>query len=591
MKRSRPLSLFLSVLFFIFLFPVVSLGASDNLINPDLTTWTDWSDVTSDVIPCTLTKGGNVYRVTVNSGSSTNYVGAVFDNSSLIAGHSYSLSFKMPSRAEVNDAFGTSYSSNVFENHFEKCIVGIGVGFLSASGDLDTPENMQLYQITKDNYTKFFGKTLKASFVASNYSGTPVVYIGLLPSDSSNHSFYFCDFKLVDNDDNSVELTGIKGFLHSIRWDLVGGTCEEEDCPHSSGDNPHLSLSERMSSGFASMFQTIGDKFEEGSTLNTWFNGLSDKVGSINGSLSGLGDRINGFFSGLGDRISGFFSNLGDRLSGFFTNLGTSIGGFFSDLKTNMSNWFSELGNKITTKFQEIGDKFTEFFEKFKPRVYINFDWIRAWINSEGKVYESNVHCVTSDLFYVNSDLNLNVKFVRGVFNVLYVVKYDSNGNFIKFEKTFYNTGDELALEQGFCYRFYLVGNQSNVLPDSELDQCNDYCLVYSDEGWINALFFNIKSFFSNLISGFGNLILYFNWDGDYTNPFECEDSPIDKVSEFFDDLIEYVDSIGTSIENILDSITGGLHIFDEFTSRFPWLKGIAMFCLAIIVLSRFIGL
>lgn len=108
-----------------------------------------------------------------------------------------------------------------------------------------------------------------------------------------------------------------------------------------------------------------------------------------------------------------------------------------------------------------------------------------------------------------------------------------------------------------------------------------------SIDGFFDDFFDKIADFFG----GFGNLILYFNWEGDYTNPFEREDSPIDKVSEFFDNLIEYVDGIGTSIENILDSITGGLHIFDEFTSRFPWLKGIAVFCLALIVITRFIGL
>ncbi len=108
-----------------------------------------------------------------------------------------------------------------------------------------------------------------------------------------------------------------------------------------------------------------------------------------------------------------------------------------------------------------------------------------------------------------------------------------------------------------------------------------------SIDGFFDEFFEKIADFFG----GFGNLILYFNWEGDYTNPFEREDSPIDKVSAFFDNLIEYVDSIGTSIENILDSITGGLHIFDEFTSRFPWLKGIAVFCLALIVITRFIGL
>lgn len=132
---------------------------------------------------------------------------------------------------------------------------------------------------------------------------------------------------------------------------------------------------------------------------------------------------------------------------------------------------------------------------------------------------------------------------------------------------------------------FSNLGNKLTELKNSFLDS-------------LSNLGDTIGSFFDeqlegviDFLRGFGNLILYFNWEGEYTNPFEREDSPIDKVSEFFDNLIEYVDSIGTSIENILDSITGGLDLFDRFTSRFPWLKGIAVFCLALIVISRFIGL
>lgn len=117
---------------------------------------------------------------------------------------------------------------------------------------------------------------------------------------------------------------------------------------------------------------------------------------------------------------------------------------------------------------------------------------------------------------------------------------------------------------------------------------CGDpKCIKKNHISFADTITDNISNFFS----GFLNCILYFNWEGDYTNPFETEDSPIDEVSAYFDDLTEYVNSIGTSIENVLDSITGGIHIFDVFTERFPWLKGVSVFCLAIIVITRFIGL
>ena len=125
----------------------------------------------------------------------------------------------MPGRTDVNTAFNKDYSSNVFYNHFSECYITIGVGYLTASGEFILPEDMVCFKITPDNYTKYFGKTLKTSFIASGFSGTPLVYIAVSSTDNDNHSFYFSDFKLVDNDDNSAELTGIKGFLHSIRWD------------------------------------------------------------------------------------------------------------------------------------------------------------------------------------------------------------------------------------------------------------------------------------------------------------------------------------------------------------------------------------
>lgn len=599
MKRSRPLSLFLSVLILIFLFPVVSLGASDNLIDSDLSHWQDLSDKNEYYIPCTITSSDNIYRVTVNAGSSSNLVGAVYDYGQLIAGHSYSLSFKMPTRSAINLAFDKDYSANVFTNHFTNCTLSIGIAFLSPSNEIISSESFALYTITSENYTDFFGKTLTTSFIASNFSGTPVVIIQLLPLDFQNHSFYFSDFKLVDNDDNSAELTGIKGFLHSIRWDLVGGTCEEEDCPHSSGDNPHLSLSERMSSGFASMFQTIGDKFEEGSTLNIWFNNLSDTVGNLDGSLSNLGDRFQGFIDGLGESLS---IDLG--------NFETSVTDWFDDLKKSWDAWiddiqqtFDDVGASITNKFQEIGDSFTEFFEKFKPRVYINFDWQPGYANpttgvittkpyEDGYFFEQGKgYSLITDFFTVPDGSKYLLDFVSYNSSYVRIFKYDLSGNFVSSEVPKYGSFDNYLLESKFKYIF-MVHFSSDYPSDEDMnDRCNDSVLVYADEGWLNAVLFNIRSFFSGIFKGFGNLLLYFNWEGEYTNPFEREDSPIDKVSEFFDDLIEYVDSIGTSIENILDSITGGLHIFDEFTSRFPWLKGISMFCLAIIVLSRFIGL
>lgn len=468
-------------------------AASDNLISSDLTEWTDLGDLQENSFPINVTQGGNIYRVTLSEQDYIAYYGAILDHSRLIAGHSYTLSLKMPTREDINTAFGKSYSESVFNNHFENAVIYIGICFISPSGVVNFTEDYVLFNIDSTNYKNFFGKSLNASFVASNYSGTPCVFIEVASIDGASHSFYFSDFSLVDNDDNSDELTGIRGFLHSIRWDLVGGVCEEEDCPHSSANNPHLSLSERMSAGFSSMFAEIGDKFEEGSTLNVWFNGLSDKVGNLDLSLSSLGDRMSGFFSGLGDRISGFFSDLG-----------SDIGGFFSDLKTNMSNWFSELGDSITTKFQEIGDKFTEFFDKFKPRVYMNFEWHRGTVNgSTGEIiYNKNdayPNIIVSDLFSVSDGTVYLIDYTvpSGVINgQVAIYQYDLQGKFIQTISMGVSAFEAYELPIGYQYRFRMKWYQ-NVEVDS--DAVNDYFSVYAEEGWINALMLNMKMGIRNL--------------------------------------------------------------------------------------------
>ena len=120
---------------------------------------------------------------------------------------------------------------------------------------------------------------------------------------------------------------------------------------------------------------------------------------------------------------------------------------------------------------------------------------------------------------------------------------------------------------------------------------CNAELYVWADEGWINAIFHKFTNFLSNTLGGFGNLILYFNWEGDYTNPFEETNGPLDLVEGFFDGLIEYLSTVEESLTSVLDSITGGLDILDRFTSRFKWVLGLCVFALAILVVSRFIGL
>lgn len=86
------------------------------------------------------------------------------------------------------------------------------------------------------------------------------------------------------------------------------------------------------------------------------------------------------------------------------------------------------------------------------------------------------------------------------------------------------------------------------------------------------------------------NYLLFFD-DEVPENPFEGVDSPLEHIQGFFDDLIDYLSSIGDDIETVIDSITGPVTLLDHFTKRFEWLFGIVIFTLMLIVVSRFIGL
>lgn len=86
------------------------------------------------------------------------------------------------------------------------------------------------------------------------------------------------------------------------------------------------------------------------------------------------------------------------------------------------------------------------------------------------------------------------------------------------------------------------------------------------------------------------NYLLFFD-DEVPENPFEGVDSPLEHIQGFFDDLIDYLSSIGDDIETVIDSITGPVTLLDHFTKRFEWLFGIVTFTLMLIVVSRFIGL
>lgn len=549
MKISRPLSILLCFFIFIFSFSLSVSAASDdgNLINPDLTQW-DVIDVSSSSSDVLTWNNGELYRFYAKGGSISSDVPLLwqfyYDMGDIIAGHSYTFSFHLPDLADIQDVYNTTMTDEVFKGYYKNATLCIGYGFLSADGSA-IQDTYELFEFNSDNINAFVGKDLKTSFVAPSSSGRPCMFILLHADDINSHYFFLQDFRLVDNDDNSKELTGIKGFLHSIRWDLVGGVCEEEDCPHSVSSNPHLSLTERMSAGFQTFFDNLGTAI---------FN-LGESIGNkLNFEFSQSIINVSNGFKDVGS----WFSSLGDRISSFFSDLSADISARFSELWNNMFSWL----------------------DKFKPRVYFQFNWYRGTldgITGDFVPSDSNPFVYVTDFFIVRSSDEVfldTLRFAGSNSMEVTVYKYNLDGTFLT-KTSVYPSHDPKKLDSGFKYRFRYslqAGYDPNV--------ANDYVLVYSDEGWINSL-----------MRCFGNLFLYLSWSEVPANPFERQDDPIDKLQFYSDNLVDYLEDGASNITDVMDSTAGAMEFFTKFTEKYDWLLGILVFVLLLTVWTRFIGL
>lgn len=118
-------------------------------------------------------------------------------------------------------------------------------------------------------------------------------------------------------------------------------------------------------------------------------------------------------------------------------------------------------------------------------------------------------------------------------------------------------------------------------------------------KGFFNDLSEGFENAINGLLAGiggefqkFGNLFLYFTYsDVVPENPFEAVGGPLDLVEGYFDDMIEYLRNVRHNLTDVVDSVSAGTYLFDVFTDRFPWVKSLCVFALAMIVISRFIGL
>ena len=559
--RSRPLAILICVIVLVTSVFLVSGSAAgtENLIESDLTQW----DCIEDSYSVSVVKKDDLYRISSTSISTGSYIGVIYDLPNFVAGHSYTLKFRLPSASEVSSAWSVSYTNDNFLAHYNNSTVMVGYGFLNASGTA-IENQVSLFEFNSSNVSKYFGTDLSTSFVAGSSSGRPVVYITIFNDDGNVHHFFFSDFVMYDNDDNSGQIKGILGILHSLRWDIFGGVCDSDDCAHSSDFNPHISLTERLTVGFTNLFNGIASKFEEGSTLNTWFTGLSDGV-------SNLGTNVNNWLSGLGDKINGKLSDVLSGITSGLSDLGIDIGGFIDG---------------AVSVIDELFGKIFDWIETFKPRVYERFRWQRGiinWNTGEVTLRDDNYpYVIVSDFFTVEPGTKayLNYEYNEDLVS-LAIFQYDYYGNFIKAYVSYEFTDYEFP--SGYLYRFRVEYPPGQ----TDLGHINQYVRVYTDEGWIMSFIHSIEDFGTGCV----NLVLYFDWYGVYENPFTSE---LPFVTFIRSALLNLTEFINFALENYLEFVVKGYAfniLFSYILQEVPYLMFIGIASLFLVVVSRFIGI
>lgn len=226
------------------------------------------------------------------------------------------------------------------------------------------------------------------------------------------------------------------------------------------------------------------DKDDNSSWFEKIIQAIRDVPSNIVESIHSLPERLKTFFDNLGQK----FSDVGNSIVNKFEQVKNDIGVFFDNIGEKLSNKFEAVGNAITNKFTEIGDKFSATFDKFKPRFYEQLNWVIGFINpNNGEYGQSNNNACVTDYFLVSdSSYYIERNDPNSEFQFLTVAKYDLNKTYISSFQV--NNFSVYELEPGYYYRFRLYkGSDLRPYGDALSDYCNEYVLLYADEGWLSA--------------------------------------------------------------------------------------------------------
>ncbi len=489
---------------------VQASAASENLIDSDLTKWTlcDPTETTGTAV----VKKGNIYRIRCTSNGS--YAGGyIYELADISVGDSLTLSFKMPTASECAAAFDTTFTHAQLLSNFEDSSVFICYGYMDSDGFVHSVN--ELYTITSDNADSFVGKTLSTSFIATAVSGTPCIAIQVSSFRTNFAQYFFSNFGLynnnstleaVENLDSKVDdvqdsvfslsenfevfRTGLASLLHDFKWELIGGECGDSEC----SKNPHIGLAEKFRETMSSLGNTITDFFHD---LRWDFTGgQCGKSECEKNPHVGLGDRIKGFFSDSDENTSNNFFNIDNSIGGYFNNIGESISTWFNEQIETLRTNFNELMNTFETGVSDIRNTFNSFIDKWKPRFQFNLHWRRGIIpdiDTGELIFGDDYYVSTSDMFLVPSGSAYKLNYISSNDYIFAIFKYTSNGEYIGFS-AYDSSLSDFSLDSGYQYIFTVA--DEGYFEDT--DAINDVVVIYADEGWINAFFYNLKLSFTS---------------------------------------------------------------------------------------------
>lgn len=570
-KCTRSLSLILILILSFSLFSVNAFAVDDeNLVDGNMSNWVDFGDESPYFQSADVTfLGDSINYIEIPSNSTTVLL---FDLTQFLKiGDSYRFAFNLPTTNGYNSSSLTS------------CVLTWAL--CDGSGDDYPTVGNNVFEINIDdtNKSKYLGKTTVFEFTYTQ--GFQNTFLCLFVSHGDNVEVYE-DLELYISDislervtsENEKKLDGILGWLESI-WDSI------------------TSLGDKLTdvwTNITSSVSALGDR------ISSFFSDLGNKITT---EFTNLTSDFSGYISSLGDRFSGFITSLGDRISGYFENLSVNINAFFDDLLEGIKDFFRGFGNLIlyfnwegeyTNPFESsnsiIGGGSEDSEDIIEPIYNVNLEDFYSKENNFSFTFlengdfkilktnqgSSNGYCCLKILVPSNSTCSISFD----------LVDYYLVGSGAEYFAAYIST-DEYA-QTNNVNRFVDFFNLNKSTPSLPFNCFYEFPVSDTDTVYYLTFFCLRKSsYYPKSYVTISNFDFYCSLNSSIGG---SSSSGVD-IQSSLDNVLEYLSTITIDIENVMDSITGSIELFDKFCEEFPFIKALCIFVLALLIYSTVIGL